>query len=98
MSQSSSYDAHRESLLAHYIALASDPGWKRYAWERVKQLAIECPELYADFPERVTEHFRAIPNPPLAPPIPEPEPSGALGSKGQGSKSLQEPMRAADAG
>lgn len=49
---------HRETLLAHYIALASDPGWKRYAWERVKQLAAECPGLYGDFPERITEHFR----------------------------------------
>lgn len=48
------FTEHRESLLAHYIALAAEPGWKRYVWERVQELARQPHGLYADFPERLT--------------------------------------------
>jgi hypothetical protein len=46
-------NAHRESLLAHYIALAREPGWKAYAEQRVKQLTRDASGLYADFEQRL---------------------------------------------
>lgn len=50
-------DEHAEALLAHYIDLASIPGWKRYAWERVNRMATEQPAMWGHFPERMKAHF-----------------------------------------
>ena len=43
--------------LAHLVALMAAPyheGWKRYAWERAKELAEADPEL-AELPRMLTE-------------------------------------------
>lgn len=50
-------DEQADALLAHYIELAGNPGWKAYAWARVKQLASEQPGMYGHFPERMKAHF-----------------------------------------
>ena len=42
-------------LLAHYVRLAQNPGWKHYVWNRVKEMARECPELYGSFPQLLTD-------------------------------------------
>ena len=52
------YEPRKARLLAHYITLSKLPGWKAYAWDRVKQLARDCPELYADFPELLTDAMK----------------------------------------
>lgn len=52
------FTSHRESLLAHYVALAQEPGWKNYAWVRVKELARDPTGLYADFEQRLTEAMK----------------------------------------
>lgn len=57
MNQPNSYDEHAEALLAHYIDLASNPGWKRYAWDRVNQMATEQPAMWGQLPERMKAHF-----------------------------------------
>lgn len=44
---------HAADLLAWYIELAIQPGWKAYAWHRVQELAERDPGLYGDFPEKV---------------------------------------------
>jgi hypothetical protein len=49
------YLRHFEEMLSHYVRMAETcPAWKRYAWDRVNELATECPELYADLPRRLT--------------------------------------------
>ncbi len=52
------FEATKTRLLAHYVTLAKEPGWKAYTWDRVKQLARDCPELYADFPELLTDAMK----------------------------------------
>jgi hypothetical protein len=42
--------AHRASLIAHYLFLASQPAWKAYVRHRAEQLARDCPEMFADLP------------------------------------------------
>ena len=42
-------------LLAHYVRLAQIPGWKHYVWNRVKEMARACPELYGSFPQLLTD-------------------------------------------
>lgn len=44
---------HTADLLAWYIGLAIQPGWKAYAWHRVQELAALDPGLYGEFPEKV---------------------------------------------
>jgi hypothetical protein len=44
------FEQHKRDLLAHYCALVVDPGWTDYVGARTKELARECPELYAEFP------------------------------------------------
>ena len=46
--------AHYAQILAHYARLAAHPGWKQYAWQRVQQMARECPELYGTLPQELT--------------------------------------------
>lgn len=44
---------HAEKLLAWYIELAIQPGWKAYAWHRVQELAALDHGLYGEFPAKV---------------------------------------------
>lgn len=45
-------------LLAHYAALAKTPGWREYTWDRVKEIARDCPELYRDLPQQLAEKMK----------------------------------------
>lgn len=49
------FAAHYADMLAHYTELGMRPDTKDYAWHRVKQMAAECPELYASLPEQVKQ-------------------------------------------
>lgn len=49
------FKTHYARMLAHYTALALLPGWKGHVWHRIKEMARDCPELYADLPHDVTE-------------------------------------------
>jgi hypothetical protein len=53
------YESHKARLLASYIAKSKLPGWKAYVWHRVQEMARECPELYADFPELIKQANQA---------------------------------------
>lgn len=53
--------AHRAALLQHYITMAQQPGWREYTWHRIKQMARDNPELYADFPTRITDALSTKP-------------------------------------
>ena len=59
-------------LLAHYVYLAAQPGWKAYVWDRVQQLARECPELYSGLPAALTSAVKSA-----APPADSPPPSSS---------------------
>lgn len=45
-------------LLTHYTALAKTPGWRAYVWDRVKEMARECPELYRELPQLLAEKMK----------------------------------------
>lgn len=49
--------AHYAQILAHYVTLAACPGFKKYAWARVQQMAKDCPELYASLPADLIKHM-----------------------------------------
>jgi hypothetical protein len=34
-------EQHENEIFNHYIQLAQKPGWKAYAWHRIKQLEID---------------------------------------------------------
>lgn len=48
------FEIHKASLLAFYVNLAQQDGFKAYTWHRVQQLSRDCPSLYADFPQLLT--------------------------------------------
>lgn len=48
------FKAHYAQMLANYTRWAQLPGAREYVWDRLQQLARECPELYADLPAQVT--------------------------------------------
>ena len=54
------FDLMKANLLAHYIRLASIPGWKEYVWHRVNELAKQHPSQYADLPPRLVEAMRNL--------------------------------------
>ena len=49
--------AHYARILSHYVTLAACPGFKKYAWARVQQMAKDCPELYASLPADLIKHM-----------------------------------------
>lgn len=53
------YEGHQARILAHYLRLARNPLWKAYAWARVQELALECPELYRALPQELTAAMNA---------------------------------------
>ena len=53
------YEIHKASLLAFYVNLAQQDGFKQYTWHRVQQLSRDCPALYADFPKLLTAAMTA---------------------------------------
>ncbi len=53
------FEIHKASLLAHYLQLAKQDAFKLYAWAQVKQLARDCPDLYADSPKLLTAAMTA---------------------------------------
>lgn len=53
------FQAHQARILAHYTRLAANPAWKAYAWARVQELALECPELYRALPAELTAAMNA---------------------------------------
>ena len=53
------YPAHQSALLAFYVNLAQQDGFKQYVWQRVQELSRECPELYAQFPKLLTAAMTA---------------------------------------
>lgn len=55
------YSTHQARILAHYLALAKNPLWKAYAWARVQELALECPELYSTLPAELTAAMLGTP-------------------------------------
>lgn len=53
------YPAHQSALLDFYVNLAQQDGFKAYTWQRVQQLSLDCPALYADFPKLLTTAMTA---------------------------------------
>lgn len=51
--------SHWSTLLAHYVKLAQEPGWRQYVRERLETMARE--PLYADFPELVRQELARLP-------------------------------------
>lgn len=51
---------HQAHILAHYTRLAAHPSWKQYAWNRVQQLARDCPELYSALPADLTKAMKQL--------------------------------------
>jgi hypothetical protein len=49
--------AHYDRILSHYVTLAACPGFKKYVWARVQQMAKDCPELYASLPADLIKHM-----------------------------------------
>jgi hypothetical protein len=49
-----------EKVLAHYVGLAKEPGWKQYVWGRINDLATEHPETYGELPKLLTEAMREV--------------------------------------
>lgn len=47
-----------EILLAHYVQLAQEPGWRQYVRERLETMARE--PMYADFPELVRQELARL--------------------------------------
>lgn len=60
-------EAHRAEMLAHYTKLAKTPGWKQYVSHRLKEMAKECPGLYADLHELVAKALADSPAPSSSP-------------------------------
>lgn len=58
MFDSSDTQAHYARILYHYVRLAAHPAWKQYAWNRVQQMARECPELYSALPADLTKAMK----------------------------------------
>ena len=59
------FEATRTRLLAHYVTLAKEPGWKAYVWDRVQQMAAEEPDLWGDMPKLLTQAMRGTNDPHL---------------------------------
>ncbi len=55
------YETQREKLAAHYARLAQQPGWLDYVRDRVRTMAKETPELWADLPRMVAERLPGKP-------------------------------------
>lgn len=51
-------EAHQACVLAHYLRLAANPGWRQYVWRRVQEMARECPDLYAALPTDLTQAMK----------------------------------------
>jgi len=45
----------RQQALDHYTELASNPGWRDYAWKQVQAMAKENPAMYWDLPEKLKD-------------------------------------------
>lgn len=57
-------EKHKQDMLAHLVWMAGMPAAKAHAWHRVQEMARECPELYGDLPNKLTEAIAAaIPMP-----------------------------------
>ncbi len=56
------YAGHYQRVLEQYARLGPLDGWKQYVWAQVKQLAHDCPELYRDLPQLLTEKIKEAAN------------------------------------
>lgn len=54
--------SHCETLLAHYVRLAQEPGWRQYVRDRLDTMARE--PMYANFPELVRQELARLPKVP----------------------------------
>ena len=52
------FETNKADLLAHYVKLAANPGWKAYVWARVNELADKHPQFYGDMPAKLTEAMK----------------------------------------
>ena len=60
------FATHQQALLTFYVQLIQQDGWKEYAWNRVKQMARDCPELYSHFPAAIKAAMNPAPESPAA--------------------------------
>lgn len=51
------FNESRKRMFAHYLMLCKDPGWKDYAWQRVKELDKE--PVYAGIKDYIMEQMNA---------------------------------------
>lgn len=50
--------SHCATLLAHYVGLAQEPGWRQYVRDRLDTMARE--PMYAGFPELVRQELARL--------------------------------------
>ena len=51
-------DLELKEATDHYSDYAKLPGWKKYVWKQINDMAAENPDLYAELPQLVTERVR----------------------------------------
>lgn len=62
------FEQHKEALTEHYARMARlEPAWKRYAWDRVQEMAAQHPKWFGDMPQRLTAAMRSPSSSPCEP-------------------------------
>ena len=52
------WQTHIAETVQRFVKLGQIPGAKDYAWSKVKEMAAQAPELYAELPELVRQAAR----------------------------------------
>ena len=52
------WQTHIAETVQRFVKLGQIPGAKDYAWAKVKEMAAQAPELYAELPELVRQAAR----------------------------------------
>ena len=52
------WQTHIAETVERFVKLGQIPGARDYAWHKVKEMAAQAPELYADLPELVRQAAR----------------------------------------
>ena len=52
------WKTHIAETVKRFVKMGQIPGAKDYAWARVKEMAAQAPELYAELPELVRQAAR----------------------------------------
>lgn len=52
------YATHYQRVLDQYVRLGALDAWRHYVWAHIERLAHDCPELYRDLPDQVTQQIK----------------------------------------